>query len=263
MIKYYAFFLGHMQSLLQYREAAISGTFVQVFFGLLRIYLLKAFYASSTLPPPMPFEQAVIYVWLVEATLRLAPFAPDTEIVREIRSGQVAYELIKPMDLYFIWLSRSLASKIAPTLLRFFPVAVISSLFFGFRGPSSGFAFFSWLLTICMAVVLSSVITNLLNISLLWTISGEGISQLMIACSYLLSGQMIPLAIFPDTARDLIRYLPFAGIIDLPNRFYLGELQMEHLLPSILFQLAWILLLWFIGYFILRIGLRKLVVQGG
>lgn len=263
MIKYYAFFLGHMQSLLQYREAAISGTIVQVFFGLLRIFLLKAFYASSTLPPPMPFEQAVVYIWLVEATLRLAPFAPDSEIVRAIRSGQVAYELIKPMDLYFIWLSRSLASKLAPTLLRFFPVIVISSLFFGFRGPATVFAFFSWLLTVCIAVVLSSVITNLLNISLLWTISGEGISQLMIACSYLLSGQMIPLAIFPDTVRDIVRYLPFAGITDLPNRFYLGELQIADLLPSMLFQLGWIIILGILGYLILRIGLRKLVVQGG
>ncbi len=263
MSKYLVFFRAHMQTLLQYREAAVSGAIVQIFFGLLRIFLLKAFYASSTLPPPMPFEHAVIYIWLVEATLRLAPFAPIADIVRQIRSGQVAYEWIKPMDVYFIWLSRSMASKIAPTLLRFFPVVLISSLFFGFRAPPSGFALIAWILSLALAVILSAVITNLLNITLLWTISGEGISQLMIACSYLLSGQLIPLAIFPDAIRDLFRWLPFAGIVDLPNRFYLGELQMIDLLPAMAFQISWIVVLGVLGYGVLHFGLRKVVIQGG
>ncbi len=263
MTKYLAYFRGKMQTLLQYREAAISGALVQIFFGLLRIYLLKAFYASSSLVPPIPFEHAVVYVWLVEGTLRLAPYAPDGEIVQQIRSGQVAYEWIKPLDLYHAWLSRSLASKIAPTLLRFFPVILISSMFFGFRAPDSFLAGLSWLISLSAAVLLSAVITNLLNITLLWTISGEGISQLLTASSYLLSGQMIPLAIFPDTIRDIFRFLPFSGIIDLPNRFYLGELSWQQLPIALAFQFAWIVFFWIVGQGVLRAGIRRIVIQGG
>jgi ABC-2 type transport system permease protein len=51
---------------LQYRAAAAAGFFTQFFFGLVRVMVFIAFYASSARTQPMSLVQAVTYSWLVQ-----------------------------------------------------------------------------------------------------------------------------------------------------------------------------------------------------
>lgn len=263
MKAYLSVFIGKMKVLLQYREAAIAGMATQIFWGVIRIFIFAAFYRSTKEIQPLSFPEVVTYVWLVQATFRLVPLNVDPEIQMLIRTGTVGYELIRPLDLYFFWFSRTAATKLAPTLLRFLPVFLLSALFLGLRPPVSIFALTSWLIVTFFALLLSTAITNLMNISLLWTITGDGIVYLLMSSTYLLSGQIIPLALFPDFLKKAVLSLPFAGIVDLPIQFYLGKKSMHDLIPAILFQMGWIILLTLIGRYVLKTGLRKMVVQGG
>lgn len=263
MKAYLSVFSGKMKVLIQYREAAMAGIATQIFWGVIRIFIFSAFYRSTNAVQPISFSEVVTYVWLVQATFRLAPINVDPEIQSLVRTGTIGYELIRPLDLYFFWFSRTAATKLAPTVLRFLPVILLSALFFGLRPPVSLLAFASWLIVTFFALFLSTAITNLMNISLLWTISGDGITNLLMSSTYLLSGQIIPLALFPDFLKKAVLSLPFAGIVDLPIQFYLGKKTINDLIPAILFQMGWIVLLILLGKYFLNKGLRKMVVQGG
>jgi ABC-2 type transport system permease protein len=249
--------------LLQYRAAAAAGFGTQLFWGLIRIMIFDAFYRSTTARQPMSYGEVVTYIWLGQAMFALLPWMPDVEVRAMIRNGTVAYELLRPLDLYALWFARAVASRTAPTLLRAVPMFVIAGLFFGMRAPASWAAAGAWAVAMVGALLLGSAIAVLLTLSMLWTVSGEGVSALIPTLVTVLSGMVVPLPFFPDWAQGVLNVLPFRGLIDVPFRLYLGHLPPSQCLPLFAQQMAWTLALVGLGRWILARGTRRLVVQGG
>ena len=114
--------------LLQYRVAAFAGAFTQFFFGIIMVMILYGFYNSSTGEMPIDYKVAVTYIWIGQAMLGMLPWNGDSEIQNLIRTGNVTYELIRPMNLYNYWFARAFALRTAPTLLKSFPLFIIALL---------------------------------------------------------------------------------------------------------------------------------------
>jgi len=260
---YWAVVSARFRTLLQYRAAAVAGLGTQVFWGLIRIMIFEAFYRSSSAPQPMNMHDIIIYVWLGQAFLAMLPWNADRDLRDLVRSGAVAYELLRPLDLYTFWYCRALAMRTAPTLLRAVPMFVLAALFFGFSAPPSWASLGAWMAATLGALLLSCAITTLLSISLLWTISGEGISQIVFVGVIILSGMVIPLPLFPDWAQPVLNALPFRGLVDVPFRLYAGHIPPGQILPLLAQQLGWTLVLIAAGRMLLARGTRRLVVQGG
>jgi ABC-2 type transport system permease protein len=260
---YRSFFAARFRMLLQYRGAAFGGMVTQVFFGLILVMVYEAFYASSDLPQPMSFAEVRSYIWLGQALLALLPWNVEGELRVMIRTGGVAYELLRPLDLYPLWFARTLASRLAPAALRAVPIFALAFAFFGLALPRSPAAALAYLAATIGAVTLGTAITMLFTVSLLWTISGEGITQLGCTLVYVLSGMAVPIPLFPDALRPVIEFLPFRGLVDTPFRLYVGSLPPAAALPLLGHQLAWAAALVAVGALLLRRGLRRLEIQGG
>ncbi len=263
MTAYWTVISARYRMLLQYRAAAIAGVVTQLFWGFLRVMIFDAFYRSTTITQPMSFENVITYVWLGQALLALIPLRPDYEIRNMILKGNVAYELIRPLNLYWLWFSRELANRTAPTTLRSIPIFILSMLFFGLQPPTSLLSAFGFIISIILAIFLSSSISIIVNISLMWTISGEGVSQILPAIVWIFSGIIIPLPLFPDCVQPILNFLPFRGIMDTPFRLYIGHIPPDQLLSVVGHQLIWIVILIAFGRWILNRGLKRLVIQGG
>jgi len=260
---YNAVFSARFQTLLQYRAAAAAGFGTQLFWGLIRTMIFEAFYRSGAAPQPMSLPQVVTYVWLGQAMLVLIPWNVDADVRAMIRSGTVAYELVRPLDLYTLWYSRALALRTAPALLRALPMFAVAGCFFGMQPPPSLAAGAAWLAATAGAALLAGAITTLITISLLWTLSGEGVSRLLPAVTMLFAGYVLPLPLFPDWAQALLSFLPFAGLADTPFRMYLGHLPPEAVFGVLGHQLAWTAALVLLGRAALARATRRMVVQGG
>lgn len=268
---YRAVVSARFRTLLQYRAAALAGLWTQVFFGAVLIMIYEAFYRSSPAAQPIAFDQLVSYVWLGQAVFAMVPWNVDPDVPAMVRSGAVAYELCRPIDLYNLWYARAIAQRTAPTLLRAAPMAVFAAVGLPLLGldewrlaapPSfaSGLGFAAVLVS---ALLLACAISTLMNIALLWTIGGEGIRILMSSAVELLSGLVIPLPLLPDWAQPVLAWLPFAGIIDLPARIYTGHIAPGDLAFVLVRQLGWTLALVGLGRWWIARGLRRVVVQGG
>lgn len=263
ILPYSAVLSARFRMLLQYRAAALAGFVTQIGWGAIRVMAMEAFYRSTTAPQPMNLEEVVTYVWLGQALLGLLPWNPDTEIRNMVRSGTVAYELVRPVNLYAYWFSRSLAFRIAPTLMRSVPLAMLALLFFGMQPPASLESLLIWLAATAGAVLLTTALTVILSITLMWTISGEGVAFLVGPIIYLLAGMVIPLPLFPDWAQFILEMLPFRGICDAPFRLYMGHIPVAEAWAVLLHQWIWIVVLVGLGAWMLSRAKRRLVVQGG
>lgn len=254
--------------LLQYRTAAFAGVWTQLFFGLVFIMVYEAFYRGATVTPPMPFDKLVNYVWLGQALFAMLPWIVEPEIRAMVRSGAVAYELVRPVDLYALWFARAIAHRTAPTVLRAVPMVVIVAVALPLVGLpewrlAAPAAPLSFAVTLLFALALAAAISTLLNISLLWTIAGEGIVMMAATLVAFCSGMIVPLPLFPDWLQAILTWLPFAGVVDLPYRVYNGDIPSADLAVVLAKQLGWTLILVAFGRYLVGRAMKRLVVQGG
>ena len=263
MRAYAAVTSANFRTLLQYRAAAVAGFTTQIFWGFIRVMIFEAFFRSTTAEQPMTVDEVTTYVWLGQAFIMLLPWAVDRELHNLIRSGLVGYELLRPVDLYNLWLARALAYRTAPTLLRAAPLLTLALLFFGMDLPASTVAGAAFVVSMIGALLISSAFVTLINVTMMWTVSGQGAAVLSGIAVTIFTGMIVPIPFFPDWAQTIINVLPFRGIVDTPYRIYLGHIPTGDVAPHLAHQLAWAAALVLIGRWVLSRGLRRLVMQGG
>lgn len=257
--------------LLQYRAAALAGFGTQLFWGAIKLMILEAFYASAATTPPMPLASVIAYVWLGQAFLGLLPWNVDPELAALIRTGGVAYELSRPLDLYAFWFFRTVAYRTAGTTLRVIPMVIFAMLLLPLLGladwalkpPPTWEASLLFLLSMGLAVLLACAVTMLMHIALVWTLSGEGINRIMLSIVTIFTGMVVPLPLFPDWMQPFLYWQPLRGIVDVPYRIYSGDIPSVEAMGEMLHQVLWVVLLIWFGRWLLSSSIRRLVVQGG
>ena len=252
--------------MLQYKVAAFAGGVTQFFFGMVMIMVLYGFYNSSSGEIPIDYKVAVTYIWIGQAMLGMLPWNGDREIQDLIRTGNVTYELVRPMNLYNYWFARAFALRTAPTLLKSIPLFIVVLLLpkdYSMELPLNMLSFIGWIVTTFGALLISCTITNIINITTLYSISGDGIQRLLSSIVTLFSGMIVPLPLFPDKLKQILNYLPFSGLVDIPARFFTGEIPFYQLFEYFLFQCIWAFIIYILGQWILNRKIKDLIVQGG
>jgi ABC-2 type transport system permease protein len=257
--------------LLQYRAAALAGFATQLFWGAIKIMIIAAFYDVAQGAQPMSFVQVVTYIWLGQALLGLLPWNVDAELQEKMLTGAVAYELLRPLDLYAFWFARTVALRTATTTLRMVPMMIVVALIMPWVGlsafalpPPDGLASGAlFIASLAATVLLASAITMILHIALIWTLSGRGFNSIMTGLVIVLSGMVVPLPLFPDWLQKALYWQPFRGLADVPFRIYSGNIDASAAPFEILLQLGWTALIAVIGYAVLDRARSRVVVQGG
>lgn len=270
MNAYKSLFIARFALLLQYRSAALAGVATQLFWGFLKVMILEAFYRHAASNQPMTLSEAIGYTWLGQAFLMaIVPWSGDREIQELIRSGSIGYDLLRPADLYNFWLTRALAMRTVPIVLRAIPIVSIALLLplvglpqWSLMLPSLP-ALIAFLLAFINAILLSSALTMLLTVSMLWTLSGEGINSVVPTLIIFCSGMVVPLPLFPNWIQPLLNVLPFSGLLDQPFRLFTGNLPPSALFGVLIHQEFWIVVITLLGRFLVSRGIKKLIIQGG
>jgi len=267
MKKYLSFFRIRFINGLQYRAAAYAGVATQFAWGFMEILLFRAFYRDNPYSFPMEFSQLVSYVWLQQAFLALYMlWFYDNEIFMTIISGNAAYELARPMDLYNMWFTKNLAVRLSRAALRCMPILLVAVFLpepYGISPPVSLFGFFMFAVSMVLALCCLVALSMLVYISAFYTLSPWGIRIVAAVLTEFLTGAIIPLPFFPEKILKILSLTPFASIQDLPLRIYSGNIAGREMLWRILIQIIWTVVLVLTGRLWMAKALKKVVVQGG
>lgn len=267
MKKYLSYFRINFIGMLQYRAAALGGLATQYAWGFMYLLLFQAFYRSNPSAVPMPYNQLVSYIWLNQSFLVLfMTYRYDHSIVDSITHGGIAYDMVRPVNLYGMWFSKDLASRSAGALLRCVPVLLLAAVLpepFGMHLPASSGAFALFLLSMLLGTLNATVFVILQYETIFYTLSSTGIRYIFIALGELLSGGLIPLTFFPDGIRQVVELLPFASMQNVPLRIYSGNLNGDAALQAVLLQIFWAAVMTCGGILLMSRATRRVVVQGG
>jgi ABC-2 type transport system permease protein len=268
---YRSVFAARFMLMLQYRAAAVAGFVTQCWWGIIKVMVFAAFFHGASVRQPLSFPQTVAYVWLGQAFLMLMPWWGDPEITEMVRSGNVSYERLRPLDTYFFWYARALAwisARMVPrAAMTFAFVALLVPLVglgqWGLTLPPSPRAGALFVAAMVMAVLLSGAILMLINLLVVVLISDRGPSLLATQIVTLLSGVLVPLPFFPGWMRTFLFLQPCAGLADIPFRIYSGNLAGSLALAGLLQMVVWVGALIAIGRRLMERVMSRLEVQGG
>lgn len=268
---YRAIFDSRVREELQYRVAALAGLFTQVVFGFILIMVLLSFYAASDVQSPLSIAETVAYIWLAQAMFGLMPWNVDPRALDAIRTGDVVQELLRPVGLYRMWYTRALAWRLVRTSLRFAPMVALAVFVFPLVGlglyamplPGSAAGVGLFAVAVALSALLSTGVTLLMQVLMLWTVSPEGVLRIVPAFTIFLSGGLVPLPLFPDWMQPFLIRQPLRGLIDTPTRIYSGDLAGPEALAALFWSAGWVVAVVALGRWGLARGMRRIEVAGG
>ena len=267
MKSYLSYFILKFKVGLQYRAAALAGISTQLFFGLVYILVYVAFYESDASSLPMPLNELVSYLWLCQAFFALIyMWYKDKDILNLIKTGNIAYELCRPQDLYMMWASKILGERLANVTLRFLPVLLIASLIPSPLNLDLSITlprFLIFIVSLILSSLLMTALILLYHIICLFTLDEKGIVNIFMVVSDILSGLVLPLPFFPTFFQNIANILPFRYISDFPFRLYVGNIPLKEGVIGIVVQIIWMIILIIVGRILMKKALNKAVIQGG
>ena len=279
---YFSFMKLRMICELQYRSAALAGMSTQFFFGFIYIMLYLAFYngASSVEVSEIPIisilsgpattislESMVTYLWLFQAFCYMVIIRQmDNELLDMIKNGNIAYEMCKPLNIYFTWFTKIFSKKVIGTLLRFWPILLVAFFLpepFKLGIPKSPIYFILFIISLLLALVIACVLILFIHIITFYTLKDKGATNLVVTFGEIFTGGVVPIVFMPKIFQIIAYLLPFRYVGDLPFRIYNGTLDISTSLINMGMQIIWIVLLGFISYKLMNSALKRVVVQGG
>lgn len=266
-MQYLSFFRMRLLAGLQYRVAAAAGICTQCAFGFFEILMYRAFYLSAPQLLPMDMQALSNYIWIQQATFSFwFIYIWEMELFQAVQSGAVAYELVRPVNVYAMWTARTFAVRISRGLLRMLPVLLVGSLLpepFGLRMVISPGGFVLFLLSFGMTVWLCTSLTQLCYGLTFYLTDPRGIIAFLPAVTEILSGDLLPLPFYPQTLRTIAELSPFGSMQNVPLRMFGGDIAGAAIPRAMGLQLFWCLCLTGVGYCLVQSGLRRTVIAGG
>lgn len=257
---------GIMESL-QYRLGTAVTLFANLIYLVLVYFLWKAIYASAgtDVVNGMTFTDTMIYLILATALFNFLEMFVVWDMSRSIQSGKIILDLLKPMRFreYTFW-SYS-GSHVVLFALTFIPTFIVVLIVTHGAIPM-GLNLLWFAVATVLALIVNFSMEMIVATICLYTESTWGINIVKETIVLLLSGASIPLAFFPEALRQVVDYLPFRAVYDIPLTILLEKNDtntIEGLLPMFGLQLAWAVILTLAGTLFWNHSVKKITVNGG
>lgn len=249
-----------MKRLFAYRVANWAGLFTNTWFLLFRVFALAAFYAGRTdAVAELTVHEGVAYMALTQALLMVIPQWGKFGLGESVRTGQIAIDLLRPIDYYGLHMSQRMGEAAYYVFLRAVPIAILSGAV-GFLVPPAGaLPLLGFLASVALGSWIAHSLFFIAEATSFWLETDTGPRHLLMAGQALFGGLILPLTFFPPGMRAVSDWLPFSCTLYAPVAIFLGKES----LVLVARQLGWAVLLAAVARAVLAGGARRVVAHGG
>lgn len=226
-------------------------------------FIWKAVFAASPDFGGFRFDEMITYVavgWIIRS---LYFNNIDWDLSSDIMEGKVAMVMLKPVPFPVVYIGKALGEAAFRTVLLSVPTSIVLCLVFPVQPPRDAAHFFAFLVSLTGSVLLVTGINFIVGACALELKSIQGLLRFKFWMQELLSGLLVPLALFPAPLRAFSSFLPFEHIGYTPMMIYLGKISWSQTGRTLTLELAWVIaLLWF-GYAFWNRMSRRITIHGG
>jgi len=203
-------------------------------------------------------------IWYLAITEWIALSLPPIhlEIEADVRSGNLAYLLSRPICYFWLRFAEGLGTLLVRLLVLAgfgFGIALLLS---GGLPSGGGLALVCGALTAVVAATLNLIFCGIIGLSAFFLEDTSPVYWVWQKLAFVLGGLMFPLDIYPDAVRSVANATPFPALLYAPGRIAIGAE------PAFLAQTALVLAGWLIvaavsAHFTFRRALKALEINGG
>ena len=274
--RYKPFFKAGAMDMMAFRFSIFTWLFVTIFEVAVIIFLWIAVYKNSndgfdSIINGFSFKDMICYLVIINI-FAFVTFDQGTlwTINDEIKNGTISMSFVKPIS----YRKRFIATTLGYFSVVFFIIeipflSIIYLVFYliGFIEISSIWLFFGYLLLFLIAQVIACLLNDVINyifgILCFYTSSSFGINQIKSVIISFLSGSLLPLAFFPGVLKEVLGYLPFAGMASNPVMILLMKYSFVDSILFILLSLIWLVVLELFAFLLFKHASKKITVHGG
>ncbi|HEX6472385.1 MAG TPA: ABC-2 family transporter protein [Streptosporangiaceae bacterium] len=251
-----------------YRVGALSEAVTNTVFGFLRAYILIALWHARPALGGYDVTDAVTFCFLTQALIGPVQIFGGMELTERIRTGDVAIDLHRPVDLQGWWLADDLGRAVFALLFRGVPPLLAGIVAFHLHPPGPG-RWAQFAVAVLLAMLVGFGVRYLVALWVFWLHDDRGVQAIALVAALFFSGMLLPLVVFPGALGAIAVHLPWAALIQVPADVFLGKAGYfglhggAGLLGAYAFQAAWAVTLLVAGRLLTGAARRKLVIHGG
>lgn len=262
-LKYWTIFAISTRNSMAYVAEALSRT---VFLSLILFVLTQLWrnvYSSNPNQTLAGFtlNDVLWYLMLTEVFV-VSRTNFNVDIDREVRSGELAYTIVRPYNYMFYQLAVYFGSRLVRmalnVLLSFWVILILS-------GPPSFLHpenLLGGLWLFLLAAQVDFLMVFILAIQSFWAEDTGGFILIYTRLTMILGGMMLPLDVFPEPLASIAKALPFSYILYLPAHLTV-KFDWAQFAEANLKLIVSSLVLSAVALWILRVVERRLTTNGG
>jgi ABC-2 type transport system permease protein len=248
---------------LTYRGAVVAGLVTNFFFGIFRMAILVALYGGRESVAGVDVQGGITYMVLIQAVIGYLAMFSWFQLMQSVHTGEIAADLLKPIDIYAYWLAQDLGRAVVQFLLRGALIVLLYLPFFDLTFPSGAAQWAGLSLSLVFSWLVSFAWRFLVNATAFWSPQALGFIRLAAVVSWFFSGFLMPLRYYPDWVMRVANFTPFPSMVNTLMDIWVGAIIGREMLAALGVQALWIAALVLAGQWALRAGVRRLVILGG
>lgn len=246
-----------------YKFEVYGNILMQTIIMIATAFFWKALFINSDSVQGVNVDTMLVYTVVSSMISVVLSTNVERRITTSVQKGTIAIDMMRPVNVFGIFLAEDIATMIALFFQNLLPIFVIGSIFIKLPVPSSGFNLVLFLVSLFMAFWINWLLAGMFGMISFWAINMDALIQVKKHLIRLLSGSIIPLWFFPEGIRSVLECLPFAYLYQLPLNIYVGKQDVNGLIQGLLVQVLWLCGL-FIAFFALQKRVTgKVMIQGG
>ena len=263
MNKYLSYFKNALKISLRYKFEVYMWVINSIMQVMLYYFLWRAIFANQAEMNGFTLSSMVSYILIATLINNIVPVFHWGDFARLIKTGDIVVELIKPYDLIFKFYFFEVGFKLTSFVLTGVPFITLGILIFNLQTPVSVLHLVYTIIAVILATFISYLLWCLVGLTGFYTTNVWGVYTMVMGVNMFLTGTLVPLEFMPSWLQTIVYWLPFQNIVYTPVSIYLGNIALADVPVKLLIQLVWIVIMYIIVRLYYKLGLRKLVIQGG
>lgn len=225
-------------------------------------YVFSAAFANGRQAAGFDLQSILTYVtvsWLLN-TFYMTP--TGRQLGARVRDGQVAMDLVKPIDLMALYFGQSLGRTLFRVVFATLPLLVLFAAFTGITPPPLE-AVAPFFIAVVAGYLINFLLDYMIGMIAFYLGYNNGIRWGIRMVMNLTGGMVVPLSFMPGALAKAFSVSPTVYMFSQPVQIFLGRHPGAQAWAVAAQGMAWVLALFALAQLMQRDGIRRLSVAGG